>query len=86
MKRIPSKIALGNVTAGIVGTQKIKIVDYDNIYDLSMDRNGTTVFEGEEKDFLGYQYSMFYESEYQGMRLEGDTIIFKLMTKFETYK
>lgn len=86
MKRIPSKISLGNVTAGIVGTQKIKIVDYDNIFDLSMDRNGTTVFEGEEKDFLGYQYSMFYESEYQGMRLEGDTIIFKLMTKFETYK
>lgn len=86
MKRIPSKISLGNVTAGIVGTQKIRIVDFENSYDLCMEQNGEVVFEGKEIDFIGWQYSKYYESEYHGMRLDGDTIVFKIFTKYEAYK
>ena len=86
MKRIPSKISLGNVTAGIKGTQKIRIVDYDNIYNLHAEENGTVVFEGTEAESISWKYSKYLESEYYGMRLDGDTIIFKLMTNFEQYK
>lgn len=88
MKRIPNKISLGNVTAGIIGTQKIKVLDYDNSYDLCMDieQKATVIYEGTNAGFIGYQYSMYHESEYHGMRLEKDTLIFKLFTKVESYK
>ena len=68
------------------GTQKIKILDFENSYDLSAEQNGKVVFEGSEKDFIGWQYAKYRESELWGTRLEEDTIVFKICTKFEQYK
>lgn len=86
MKRIPNKTAIATICYGIKGTQKIKVYDYETDYDCMHDQNEIIVFDGLNKDFIGWKYCKHTEAEYRGMRAEGDTIIFKTFTKYEEYK
>lgn len=87
MKRIPNKTAVATVCYGITGLQNIAIYDYENEYDLWMNRNGILVCDGKLNDVrYDYRYGKYFDSEYHGMRIEDGTIIFDVFTKYEQYK
>ena len=86
MKRIPNKIAISNVLAGITGKQRVKIVDYENEYDLYNDQNRIVVFDGEEIETYSYKYSRYTDAKYLGMIIENGVIVLQTFTKFEQYK
>lgn len=87
MKRIPNKTAIATICYGIKGTQKVKVYDYNNEYDLTHEQNEIVVFDGVVSDLLhDWRNVKYSDSEYHGMKIEGDTIIFQVFTKFEEYK
>ena len=86
MKRIANKVAVATICYGISGYQKIKIVDYENDYDLSWAKNGKVVYEGRLMDgTIRWEYTKWFNSECHGIRLEGDVMVFDIFTKYEQY-
>lgn len=87
MKRIPNKTAICTICWGMKGTQKVRVIDFETDYDCMHDQNGKVVFDGLNKDFtIGWENSRYNEAEYRGMRIEGDTVVMKVFTKYEEYK
>ena len=86
MKRIANKAAVQTICYTISGNQKVRIVDYENDYDCSNDRNGNVVYEGLLKEKYGnWSAEKYFNSECHGIKLDGDTIVFSVFTKFEQY-
>ena len=87
MKRVPNKTAICTICYGITGLQKIKVLDFENEYDLTHDQNGRVAFDGLVKDLLiDWHYCRIADAEYHGMKIDGDTIVMKVFTKYEEYK
>lgn len=85
MKRIASKVAVETVCYTISGLQKIRIVDYKSDWDYFRRENGEVVFEGKERDFIGYKYSKIRRSEVRSISTDGDVIVFSIATVFDEY-
>lgn len=86
MKRIPSKTAVRTVCYGLSGYQKVEIYDFENQYDLSMEQNGKLVCSGKLLDIVNdYRNAKWFDSQYHGMNLKGDTIVFLIFTRYEDY-
>jgi hypothetical protein len=87
MKRIANKVAVATICFTISGLQKIRIVDYENEYDCTNNKNGKVIFDGLLKEAnYDYKYCKWFDSECRGLRLDGDTIIFDTYTKYEEYR
>lgn len=86
MKKIMNDVAVQTICYVVNGLQKIRIVDYENTYNCTFDRNGVVVCEGLLKDFLDYKYCKYFEAKCYGLGLDGDTMVFSIITKFEDYK
>ena len=91
MKRIANAVAVQTVLYATSPKVKIKIVDYDNSYDLSQKQNGKEKFFGKAGELIGaYQFSRETEAEVQHVGLEvidGEPVlVFSVITKFEQYK
>ena len=86
MKRIANKVAVQTICYGISGLQKVRIMDYENEYDMTNEQNGKVVYDGLLKDKYGnWTADKYFNSECHGIMLDGDTIVFKVFTKYEQY-
>ena len=90
MKRIANAAAVETICYVISGNQHIKIVDYDNDYTMSNDKNGTqgtVVFDAPLKTKYdgSYRYEKYFRAQCHGIIVDGDTLIFQVLTKFEQY-
>lgn len=86
MKRIANDVAVATICYVLSGLQKIKIVDYESTYACTYNKNGTVVYEGIVANAFGYKYSKYFESKCYDLNLDGDTMVFSIITKFEQYK
>ena len=85
MKRIANNVAVATVLYTISGLQAVKIIDYPTQYDCSICKNGEVVFDGLEKDLLGYKMIKYTHAKVEGIRIENGTIVFDVCTKYEEY-
>lgn len=91
MKRIANNVAVQTVLYVTSPKAKVKIVDYDNEYDLSVKQNGKEKFFGKVSELIGaYQLARETEAELKDMRTEfindEAVIVFSVTTKLEEYK
>ena len=91
MKRIMNDVAVQTVCYTISGNQKIRIIDYETDYDCTFRKNGKVVFDGvlyngSGDDLSNWKYTKYMESKVHGISLDGDTIVFDVFTKFESYR
>lgn len=90
MKRIANAVAVQTILYATNPKSKVKIVDYDNDYDLSQKQNGKEKFFGKVSDLIGYQFSRETEAEVHYVNMEiidGEPVlVFSVITKFEQYK
>ena len=90
MKRIANAAAVETICYVISGNQHIKIVDYDNDYTMSNDKNGTqgtVVYDGLLKDKYNgaYRWEKYFRAQCHGIIVDDDVLIFQVFTKFEQY-
>ena len=91
MKRIANNVAVQTILYTINPQTKVKIVDYENTYDLSNRQNGKEKFFGKAFNLIG-AYKLYRETEatLHGTNVEmidGEpVIVFSVCTKFEEYK
>lgn len=91
MKRIANAVAVQTVLYTINPRTKVKIVDYENEFDLSAKQNGKEKFFGKAHELIGaYQLSRETHAEMRGMGVEvvdGEPIVvFSVITRFEEYR
>ena len=85
MKRIANKVAVATICYTIKPSQKIKLYDYESVYDLYEHKNSKVVFKGLLTDSYNYKYSKWFDSQCYGLRIEDDSIVFDIVSKNEQY-
>lgn len=85
MKRIMNDVAIQTICYTIGGNQKIRIIDYPGTYQLSKGIDGAIQYDGFVKNLYSYKYDKYSRAKVHEITLDGDTIVFSVVTRFEEY-
>ena len=85
MKRIANHVAVQTLLYTVRGYQDIEIIDYDNMYNLSENIDGSVVYRGKEVDFVSYKYSRYERAEVLWTCAIGNVLQIRICTSLDKF-